>query len=140
MAGIRIFGFPPQLIIFFVIKTIIDRLYCLPSQVLEPGYEFLKGYSVPAGTDVNIFRRHIDENLPAVDVPEVVGLNQNADLTYRLQQVWRETDRGRVVGEVVLRKGGSGVRVEGGVCGEEIPRGLFSRHPGNGPVIPLGAD
>jgi hypothetical protein len=54
---------------------------------LEPGYEFLKGYSIPSGADINIYRRHIDENLPAVDVPEVVGLNQNADLTYRLQQV-----------------------------------------------------
>ncbi len=43
-------------------------------QVLEPGYEFLKGYSIPSGTDVNVFRRHIDEHLPAVDVPEVVGL------------------------------------------------------------------
>jgi hypothetical protein len=64
-----------------------------PCQVLEPGYEFLKGYSIPSGTDVNVFRRHIDENLPAVDVPEVVGLNQNADLTYRLQQV-RESGRG----------------------------------------------
>ena len=59
----------------------------ISNQVLDPGYEFLKGYSIPAGTDVNVFRRHIDENLPAVDVPEVVGLNQNADLTYRLQQV-----------------------------------------------------
>jgi hypothetical protein len=69
--------------------------------VLDPGYEFLKGYSVPSGTDVNVFRRHIDENLPAVDVPEVVGLNQNADLTYRLQQVWGERES-----EIV------GVRVE----------------------------
>jgi hypothetical protein len=62
-------------------------LRILSPQVLEPGYEFLKGYSIPLGTDVNVYRRHIDENLPAVDVPEVVGLNQNADLTYRLQQV-----------------------------------------------------
>ncbi len=54
---------------------------------MDPGYEFLKGYSIPSGADINIYRRHIDENLPAVDVPEVVGLNQNADLTYRLQQV-----------------------------------------------------
>ena len=60
------------------------RHYC---QVLDTGYEFLKGYGIPTGSDVNVYRRHIDENLPAVDVPEVVGLNQNADLTYRLQQV-----------------------------------------------------
>ena len=55
--------------------------------MLDPGYEFLKGYSIPTGADINVYRRHIDDNLPAVDVPEVVGLNQNADLTYRLQQV-----------------------------------------------------
>ena len=67
--------------------------------MLESGYEFLKGYSIPSGTDVNVFRRHIDENLPAVDVPEVVGLNQNADLTYRLQQVRSERERGAAGGE-----------------------------------------
>jgi len=27
-----------------------------------------------------------DEQLPVVDKPEVVGLNQNADLTFRLQE------------------------------------------------------
>ena len=55
-------------------------------EVLEPGYSFLKGYSIPQGNDINIFRKHIDENLPEVDSPEVVGLNQNADLTFRLQE------------------------------------------------------
>lgn len=73
--------------------------------MLEPGYEFLKGYSIPAGNDVNIFRRHIDENLPAVDVPEVVGLNQNADLTYRLQQA---TDLFDTILETQPRGGGGG--------------------------------
>ena len=55
-------------------------------EVLEPGYSFLKGYSIPQGNDINIFRKHIEENLPNVDPPEVVGLNQNADLTFRLQE------------------------------------------------------
>ena len=32
-------------------------------EVLEPGYSFLKGYSIPQGNDINIFRKHIDENV-----------------------------------------------------------------------------
>jgi len=55
-------------------------------EVLEPGYSYLKGYSIPVGNDINIFRKHIEENLPTVESPEVVGLNGNADLTFRLHE------------------------------------------------------
>jgi len=73
--------------------------------VFDPGYEFLKGYSIPAPGDINAYRRHIDDLMPAVDVPEVVGLNQNADLTYRLQQA---TDLFDTILETQPRGGGGG--------------------------------
>ena len=54
--------------------------------MLTSGHSFLKGYTIPQVSDINVYRNHIGENLPVVDLPETVGLNQNADLTFRLQE------------------------------------------------------
>jgi len=54
--------------------------------VMEPNYSFLKGYTVPLVTDINAFREHVN-TYPVTDSPEVVGLNMNADLVFRLNNV-----------------------------------------------------
>ena len=51
--------------------------------VMEPNYCFLKGYTVPLVLEINAFREHVN-TYPITDSPEVVGLNQNADLVFRL--------------------------------------------------------
>ena len=48
--------------------------------VLTSGHSFLKGYTIPQGNDINVYRTHIDENLPVVDLPEAVGLNKTQTL------------------------------------------------------------
>jgi dynein heavy chain len=61
--------------------TFAEKFFC--QAVLEPGYSFLKGYTIPQGTEIAHFRDHVN-TYPATDVPEVVGLNMNADLVFRL--------------------------------------------------------
>eukprot|EP00961_Rhodomonas_salina_P225735 3052349-Rhodomonas_salina.3 len=39
--------------------------YCLDNDC-----EFLKGYSIPHGIEIGVFRNHIDNKMPAVDIPE----------------------------------------------------------------------
>ena len=59
--------------------------------VLAPDYELhadtkLKvRYAVPAGTDIDVYRKAI-EDLPAQEGPDLFGLNPNADLTFRSLQ------------------------------------------------------
>ena len=59
--------------------------------MLAPDYELhadakLKvRYAVPAGTDIDIYRKAI-EDLPAQEGPDIFGLNPNADLTFRSLQ------------------------------------------------------
>jgi len=57
----------------------------LAPRVMEGGFEFFKGYKVPTGADIDIYRRYID-SLPLVDNPEIFGLHSNADLVYRTAQ------------------------------------------------------
>ena len=57
----------------------------LAMRVMEPGFEFFKGYKVPTGTDIDIFRKYI-ESLSLVDNPELFGLHSNADLVFRTAQ------------------------------------------------------
>jgi len=57
----------------------------LALRCMEPGFEFFKGYKIPTGTDIEIFRKYI-EGLPLVDNPELFGLHSNADLVFRTAQ------------------------------------------------------
>ena len=62
------------------------------SEALHRGAELYRDersgvvYTVPAGTEVEVFRAAI-EQLPATDNPELFGLHSNADLTFRQLQV-----------------------------------------------------
>jgi dynein heavy chain len=56
----------------------------LASRVMENGFEFFKGYKVPSGQDIEVYRKYI-YGLPLVDNPEIFGLHTNADLVYRTQ-------------------------------------------------------
>ena len=62
-------------------NTYAESFFC--QAVLEPGYSFLKGYSIPMATEINAFREHVN-TYPSTDIPEVFGLNMNADLVFRL--------------------------------------------------------
>ena len=57
----------------------------LALRIMEPGFEFFKGYKVPTGTDIDVYRKYI-ETLPLVDNPEIFGLHSNADLVFRTAQ------------------------------------------------------
>jgi len=57
----------------------------LNSRCLESGFEFYKGYKVPVGQDIEVFRKYI-ETMPQVDNPELFGLHSNADLVFRTAQ------------------------------------------------------
>eukprot|EP00961_Rhodomonas_salina_P116167 1563835-Rhodomonas_salina.1 len=48
--------------------------YCLDNEC-----EFLKGYSIPHGVEIAVFRNHIDNKMPAVDIPEVFGGSSLSD-------------------------------------------------------------
>eukprot|EP00960_Hanusia_phi_P069522 767109-Hanusia_phi.AAC.3 len=62
-------------------NTFAEKFFC--NAVLEPNYSFLKGYTIPQSTDINVFREHVN-SYPATDFPEVFGLNMNADLVFRV--------------------------------------------------------
>lgn len=70
--------------------TYAERFY--HSEVLHKGAELYRdersgtAYTVPDGTEVEVFRAAIEE-LPANDNPELFGLHSNADLTFRRLQV-----------------------------------------------------
>lgn len=59
--------------------------------MLAPDYELHADtkakvrYTVPAGTDIDVYRKAI-EDLPAQEGPDIFGLNPNADLTFRSLQ------------------------------------------------------
>jgi len=57
----------------------------LATRVMESGFEFFKGYKVPGGADIELYRKYID-TLPLVDNPELFGLHSNADLVFRTAQ------------------------------------------------------
>ena len=57
----------------------------LAPRVMEGGFEFFKGYKVPQGADIEVYRKYI-ETLPLVDNPELFGLHSNADLVFRTAQ------------------------------------------------------
>lgn len=61
--------------------TFAEKFFC--QAVMEPNYTILKGYTVPMATDINVLREHVN-TYPPTDSPEVVGLNMNADLVFRL--------------------------------------------------------
>lgn len=46
---------------------------------------FFKGYRVPTGSDIDVFRKHVEE-LPLIDNPELFGLHSNADLVFRTNE------------------------------------------------------
>jgi len=64
-------------------NTFSEKFFC--QAVLEPGYAFLKGqpYTVPQTLEIAQLREHVN-TYPATDIPEVFGLNMNADLVFRL--------------------------------------------------------
>merc|ERR1719478_450385 len=57
----------------------------LAMRVMEGGFEFFKGYKVPTGNDIEVYRKYV-ETLPLVDNPELFGLHSNADLVFRTAQ------------------------------------------------------
>ena len=57
----------------------------LAPRTMESGFEFFKGYKVPNGADIDVYRKYI-ETLPIVDNPELFGLHSNADLVFRTAQ------------------------------------------------------
>mmetsp|Transcript_22861 Transcript_22861/g.57008 ORF Transcript_22861/g.57008 Transcript_22861/m.57008 type:complete len:4427 (+) Transcript_22861:2-13282(+) len=57
----------------------------LTSRITNSEFEFYPGYRIPVGTDVEVFRKYIEE-LPFNDNPEIFGLHVNADLSYRTLQ------------------------------------------------------
>ncbi|PSC73956.1 flagellar outer dynein arm heavy chain gamma [Micractinium conductrix] len=67
-----------------LMDTYAERFY--HSEVLHKGAELHKGYAIPDGTEIEVFRNAIEE-LPANDSPELFGLHSNADLSYRRLQV-----------------------------------------------------
>ncbi|KAG8468097.1 hypothetical protein KFE25_007149 [Diacronema lutheri] len=57
----------------------------LTQRITHNEFEFYPGYRIPVGTDIELFRKYIDE-LPFNDNPEIFGLHVNADLAYRTLQ------------------------------------------------------
>lgn len=51
--------------------------------LLQPGFEFFKGYRVPMTRNLNNYVDYI-ASLPPSDTPEVFGLHPNADITYQI--------------------------------------------------------
>ena len=57
----------------------------LAPRILEPSFEFYRGYRVPSGGEVESYRKYA-EGLPLIDDPEIFGLHANADLVFRTAQ------------------------------------------------------
>eukprot|EP00792_Barthelona_sp_PAP020_P008883 TRINITY_DN3255_c1_g1_i1.p1 TRINITY_DN3255_c1_g1~~TRINITY_DN3255_c1_g1_i1.p1 ORF type:complete len:3803 (+),score=1118.83 TRINITY_DN3255_c1_g1_i1:106-11514(+) len=57
----------------------------LNNKVLIPEYEFASGFSIPNMTHISKVREYLD-HLPTNDSPEIFGMHQNADITYRTRQ------------------------------------------------------
>merc|ERR1712224_74720 len=49
------------------------------------GKDSMFAYKIPNGVEHKVFTDYIDK-LPPVDLPEIFGLHNNADLTYRLKE------------------------------------------------------
>ena len=63
-----------------LLRTYGEEWLC--PDMLEPGFEFHEGYSIPGATTVEEYLRYID-GLPRDDSPEIFGLHVNADIAYR---------------------------------------------------------
>ncbi|KAK9841874.1 hypothetical protein WJX81_008571 [Elliptochloris bilobata] len=72
----------------FLMQTYAERYF--HQAALGTGYELHKEgaavYSVPQGTEIEIFRKAV-EDLPAQESPELFGMHPNADLTFRTLNV-----------------------------------------------------
>ena len=53
---------------------------------MEPGFEFFKGYKVPTGTDIDVYRKYIEDAAARSTTPSSSGLHSNADLVFRTAQ------------------------------------------------------
>lgn len=51
--------------------------------LLQPGFEFYRGYKVPITRNLSHYVDYIN-SLPNYDTPEVFGLHPNADITYQI--------------------------------------------------------
>jgi len=104
-------------------NTFAEKFFC--QAVLEPGYQFLKGYVVPQCTDINLFREHVN-TYPSTDIPEVFGLNMNADLVFRL-------DNAAKVFSTILdtqpKGGGGGKGASREDVASELAKDLLSKLP-----------
>jgi dynein heavy chain len=68
----------------FLMKTYAEKYFV--QVAFDANYQFYPRYKVPQGVDIAVFRKYIAEELPAVDSPEIFGLNMNADIIYRSNQ------------------------------------------------------
>lgn len=60
--------------------------YCqvwFSEHLLQPGFEFYRGYKVPITRNLSHYVDYIN-SLPSYDTPEVFGLHPNADITYQI--------------------------------------------------------
>jgi len=53
----------------------------LAARVLDPQFEFFRGYRIPNAMEIDAYRKYIEE-LPLIDSPELFGLHSNADLVF----------------------------------------------------------
>jgi len=93
-----------------LLSTITEAL--ISARVLPPDFSFSPGYSIPRAEEIQKHREFITERIPAVDPPEVFGLNANADITYRLRLAGRAL---ATILDIQPRSGGGG----GGVTRED---------------------
>ena len=57
----------------------------LSEKVLDASFRFFDQYKVPAGQEVEAFRKYV-ERLPLIDAPALFGLHANADIVFRTRQ------------------------------------------------------
>lgn len=86
--------------------------------MLAPNYELYKddrakvSYSVPAGNEVEGYRKAIEE-FPGQENPGIFGLHPNADLTFRSLQVQAGV-------QMILDIQPAGVKAAGGASKEDV--------------------
>ena len=77
------------------------RLLCTFTNVwfsdglLQPGFKFYEGYSLPDYKTVEEYMDHII-NMPLQDIPEVFGLHSNADISYQIN-----TAKGNFISNII---------------------------------------
>jgi len=84
----------------------------LAARVLDPQFEFFRGYRIPNAMEIDAYRKYIEE-LPLIDSPELFGLHSNADLVFRTAQTQQVL---RTVLDIQPKEGGGG----GGATREEV--------------------